>query len=79
MTEREAINCFELIKCGLSLEKEVSEKMINLAIAALEKQIPKKPISSDCLLCRECCEEIRSYQWKLCPVCETRIDWSEEE
>lgn len=88
MNEREAIDCFELIKCGLSLEKEVSEKMINLATTALKKQIAKKPIicgenpdGTYQFKCPECGRLWweKSYITKYCDKCGNLIDRSEEE
>ena len=39
------------------------EQLIEAAIEALEKQIPKKPISEEC--------------YYLCPCCGRALDWSE--
>lgn len=61
---------------------------LNMAIEALEKQIPKKPIAVDwseefegaliedrCALCSTYLHYIDIY----CPNCGQAIDWSEEE
>lgn len=58
----------------------------NIAISALEKQIPKKPISlgedidRDVGQCPNCKEIIDTYEdYKYCSDCGQAIDWSEEE
>lgn len=57
-----------------------------LAIEALEKQIPNKPIENptdDTCLCYEnycpSCENLLVARYKHCPNCGQAIDWSVEE
>ena len=58
----------------------------NIAISALEKQIPKKPISlgedidRDVGQCPNCKEIIDTYEdYKYCSDCGQAIDWRDEE
>ena len=48
--------------------------------AALEKQMPKKPINDKC---ENCGEDVRNWtgddNFKYCPNCGQRADWSESE
>ena len=64
---------------GSQLNKDVSTA-IDLAIAALEKQMPNKPINDKC---ENCGEDVRNWtgddNFKYCPDCGQRIDWSENE
>ena len=64
---------------GSQLNKDVS-KAIDLAIEALENQVPKKPriINGGTNTCHDtdCCNDV--FRWySYCPVCGQRIDWSE--
>lgn len=99
MTLEEAIKKFEKIKKGniylihQRIEgKEVFEdySLCDMAISALEKQIPRKPILPvDTWLCPSCGESVE-YQQKLgdnvlyhgqhdfCPKCGQAIDWEDE-
>lgn len=58
--------------------------VMDTAIAATEKQIPKKPIplvnpgGLDVELCSVCESEIQS-NWVGCPYCLNKIDWGNEE
>ena len=93
MTAQEAKNYiqnFNDVLCKLMTYKE--EEAVNIAIKALEKQIPKKPdfegdgywngeLVYDTWIC-PCCEkhyEVDYEEYDCCPNCGQRIDWSEEE
>lgn len=71
-------------------EKDI--EALKIAIKAVEKQIPKKPITTadgcnnDCLECPNCdsfigyktdCED-EHYQVNYCPNCGQMLDWGEE-
>lgn len=56
-------------------EKEAYE----IAIDALERQIPRKPIEPDalfykCPICKNCVRDYNRY----CTVCGYKLDWSED-
>ena len=79
-------------KCGEPLPEQCAVCEIDMAIKALEKQIPKKPLptkgAADMLganeplwgegECPNCKHYIR-LPHKYCPTCGQAIDWSEEE
>lgn len=57
---------------------------VEVAIEALEKQIPKKPVATEHFFrgCCPCCEEyiVTEYSFpKHCENCGQALDWSEEE
>ena len=90
MTPKEAIEIVENEKpcCGekLIFTEEERYEALNMAISALEKQIPKKPISlgedidRDVGQCPNCKEIIDTYEdYKYCSDCGQAIDWSDEE
>ena len=66
-----------------------TEKFVMTAIRALEKQIPKKPISRwtgnetviECPNCQKYPFDLGEYQWarQFCGNCGQAIDWSDEE
>lgn len=49
-----------------------------LAIEALEKQIPKKPIELNCPRCRFNGIDNSWWVFTYCPECGQAIDWSED-
>lgn len=81
MTNQEAIEDIKsCIGCG------IYEETANVAISALEKQIPKKPIDNKNFsfgnvgICPCCNEDITTmYSSKVCTNCGQAIDWSEKE
>ena len=87
MTENEAI---KLIENDLKLHsKDLSSKYKNglrMAINALEKQMPKKLIST-CQYVSGCCPNCKKYisdwleynKFMCCPYCGQKLDWSNEE
>ena len=63
-------------------------KGIEAAAAALEKQIPKKPlqvensIEYNCPGCGQCCGYVDALSWdtpKFCVECGQALDWTDEE
>lgn len=54
-------------------------KSIDMAIDALEKQIPKKPVKLNCPRCRFNRIDNSWWVFTYCPECGQAIDWSEEE
>lgn len=52
---------------------------LDMAIAALEKQIPKKPVKLNCPRCRFNGIDNSWWVFTYCPECGQAIDWSEEE
>lgn len=94
MTYEEAINEIKyLIGDGVVLEHIVvdlpqeSIEALKVAIEAIEKQIPKKPIKNDlsysgycCPTCKSNVYQLRShniYKTPYCIFCGQAIDWSE--
>ena len=85
MTESEAIKevRFNMSKIGLSdkAAKRVVEAR-NMAIKALEKQIPKKPDfteDKEFALCPCCNGKGLLNKQKYCDNCGQKLDWSDEE
>ena len=85
MTESEAIKevRFNMSKIGLSdkAAKRVVEAR-NMAIKALEKQIPKKPdftADKEFALCPCCNGKGLLNKQKYCDNCGQKLDWSDEE
>lgn len=84
MTENEAIQELERASYNVSISQGYA---INMAIAALEKQIPKKILNGKINGHLECgyhcpnCEEYydKKIGFEYCPICGQRIDWSDEE
>ena len=92
MTAKEALEYFKRRKEQTGLSDRVQQAE-DLAIKALEKQIPKKPdfegdgyddngnIIYDTWICPCCKERYEVYydNYKYCPVCGQALDWGEEE
>lgn len=94
MTESEAIIRFDFIRCALLggtkphiMPNEENIGLVNAAIQALEKQIPKKPIKSEKQVIRYvttyCCPTCKlgftgTGVAKWCYHCGQKLDWSEE-
>ena len=85
MTKSEAIRevRFNMSKIGLSdkAAKRVVEAR-NMAIKALEKQIPKKPdftADKEFALCPCCNGKGLLNKQKYCDNCGQKLDWSDEE
>lgn len=81
MTEQQAINVMGKYT-DITLSKVVIEAH-NMAIEALEKQIPKKPVTytgtnrADCPQCGNTVRGIKEPFGKYCSNCGQHIDWSE--
>lgn len=83
-------NAIDKIKCFPSwnlddewlLEEEMQE-LSDMAVAALEKQIPKKPIThkdtnrADCPICSATVRGIKEPFGDWCSKCGQRLDWGE--
>lgn len=87
MTPKEAIKILEVAKAEVEWNYPLDYAIaIATAIEALEKQIPKKPISlgedidRDVGQCPNCKEIIDTYEdYKYCSDCGQAIYWSGEE
>jgi rubrerythrin len=100
MTYEEAIEiisrniCYNILGCMDGICKHTDEKpcAVQMALEALEKQIPKKPrfegdgywrgeLVYDTWICPNCDTyyEVGTDTHKYCPNCGQAIDWSEEE
>ena len=87
MTPKEAIKILEVAKTEVEWDYPLDYAIaIDTAIEALEKQIPKKPISlgedidRDVGQCPNCKEIIDTYEdYKYCSDCGQAIDWRDVE
>lgn len=89
MTIEEAIKLLEIQKPVLGCKEYKKPLMTayDMAIEALEKQIPKKPFQdkdiygTKYLLCRECSKILSfvGFVARYCPDCGQKIDWSGED
>ena len=87
MTPKEAIKILEIAKAEVEWNYPLNYAIaIDTAIEALEKQIPKKPISlgedidRDVGQCPNCKEIIDTYEdYKYCSDCGQAVDWRDEE
>lgn len=87
MTPEEAITILKIAKAEVEWNYPLDYAIaIDTAIEALEKQIPKKPISlgedidRDVGQCPNCKEIIDTYEdYKYCSDCGQAIDWRDEE
>ena len=85
MTTKKALEYFKRRKEQTELNDRVQQAE-DFAIKALEKQIPRKPISCDCrdwYLCPNCLRAIKKriedsdHDIKFCPFCGQALNWSE--
>ena len=79
-----AIDLIRRVKTEETHEREIDRhKAFDLAISALEKQIPKKPRKTRCaLMCSTCGHKITEIGCKklhrlYCKKCGQAIDWSD--
>ena len=93
MTEREAIEKLKNIRLFMQIEDNKNEckfteddyKANEMAVQALEKQIPKKPIfyAHDyyCSVCNSLVgnNECEWKRFKYCDTCGQKLDWSDED
>lgn len=90
MTNQEAINDLKVIlseitECEESIcyVTDIDAEPLRLAIKALEKQIPKKPVYGAAnIKCPNCGATLlyyfHSFKIDYCDECGQRLDWSEE-
>ena len=94
MTNKEAIEQLRERLAITDYRQQIPEyyEAIELAVEALEKQIPKKPtktkiatlnkspeaISWEQIHCCPRCESNLAPQYKYCPQCGLKIEWSDE-
>ena len=90
MTNKEAINDLKVIlseitECEESIcyVTDIDAEPLRLAIKALEKQIPKKPVYGAAnIKCPNCGATLlyyfHSFKIDYCDECGQRLDWSEE-
>lgn len=92
MTPKEAIRRIENhIECHSKKERFAVHiiEALKMAVEALEKQTPKKPIEKDWVafdvlqerdwFCPDCDENMLSYGQPYCGVCGQAIDWGDTE
>ena len=90
MTESEAVEKLKNMRLFMQIEDENNDckfteddyKANEIAIQALEKQMPKKPKERDCigfdtLACPECKMALYLYE-TYCDNCGQKIDWSDD-
>lgn len=89
MTNKEVKNNFVQNLAENAYINMCSAEEMKIAIEALEKQIPKKPLKQECdffdfnLVCPECKNRIvnvwnkREYKPNYCHYCGQALDWSE--
>lgn len=79
-TAKEALECLKYHTRSLNQATELAQAN-NMALAALEKQIAKKPIpigsEFDPLICPDCEASLDIVDY--CIECGQKIDWSDEE
>ena len=89
MTNQEAINDLKVIlseitECEESIcyITDIDAEPLRLAIKALEKRIPKKPIVSDDITCPNCSATLiyclHASEIDYCDKCGQCLDWSDE-
>ena len=83
MTIKEAISCLKSYKKYLKDHNICGREEIDVAIEALEKQIPKKPImrkdvAETYYICPECEWEVDKFDDNYCSDCGQKLDWSSE-
>ena len=89
MTENEAIEefkeCLRTIEKCYRGENETHKQALEIGVKALEKQIPKKPIThsntnrADCPCCGATVRGIKNPFGDWCSNCGQKLDWSDEE
>lgn len=86
MTAKEALEYFKRRKEQIGLSDRIQQAE-NLAIKALEKRMPKKPVTEKdkvifgivCGRCPECDSDVYSTTNLYCHNCGQALDWSETE
>ena len=89
MTESEAVEKLKNMRLFMQITDENNDckfteddyKANEMAIQALEKQIPKKPITDDRYVMYICprCNEFIKINKNYCMNCGQKLDWSDEE
>ena len=82
MKPEEAIKNLKLMQAAIELDYPMDyAAAFDMAIEALEKQIPKKPIKPDGLFykCPICKNFIGNYNRWYCTICGHKLDWWEGE
>lgn len=76
MTNKEAYKWLytHFAPCG---DETKQDEAVNVALKALRKQIPKK--ATDGESCPNCGKDMWIKDYKFCPTCGQRIDWTEGE
>ena len=79
MNEQEAIKLLDNLD-GMIEDNHGSDydMAFNMAIKALEKQIPKKVVAGAWCKCPSC-GELFASDWKFCFECGQKLDWTVEE
>ena len=89
MAEIKSIEALKNLRLFMKLEDKDNDvkfpyetyEAVDIAIQALEKQIPKKPITDDryiMYIC-PCCNDFIKVSHNYCPNCGQELDWSDEE
>ena len=89
MTESEAVEKLKNMRLFMKIEDEHNDCKFTeddynaneMAIQALEKQIPKKPNTDDryvMYIC-PCCNDFVKVSHNYCQNCGQKLDWSDEE
>ena len=76
MTEDEAIKEIRFNMSTIGLSNEAAKRVVearDMAIQALEKQIPKKRDSYSCPVCSHYFEDGECFTY--CPECGQRLEW----
>lgn len=85
MTESEAIKELHKIRPRGGIIPQKRAEALDVAIQALEKQIPKNPIThsntnrADCPCCGATVRGIKNPFGDWCSNCGQKLDWSDEE
>lgn len=88
MTNKEVKNNFVQNLAENAYINMCSVEEMNIAIKALEKQIPKKPFEKEVIgvsmtgykhkgQCPKCSSTVLQYKGNYCPNCGQALDWSE--
>ena len=78
MTESEAIKEVRFNMSTIGLSDKAAKRVVearNMAIKALEKQIPKKPFAHRC---NTCGSAVLPFEGSCCSNCGQKLDWSDE-
>ena len=75
MTESEAIKELHEIRPRGGIIPQKRAEALDVAIQALEKQIPKKPFAHQCTTCGSA---VLPFEGSCCSNCGQKLDWSNE-